>query len=79
MSTLLTSPQVYTWGADESGQLGHGGGILQRLPTLLSTIHRSETVGRRKRFTPIEDGRELGLGHRFTVLLTWSGEVRHLT
>lgn len=79
-AALTRAGQVYTWGCDDAGQLGHGGNILQRLPTLLQTLVRVEQASRkswraRSYGVPLDDGRELGCGETFTCLLTWSGEV----
>ena len=77
---------MYTWGADDAEQLGHGGGligganVLQRLPTLVTTLTRydgssTRRWGGRPRGYPVDDGREVGCGRTFTALLTWGGEV----
>jgi alpha-tubulin suppressor-like RCC1 family protein len=80
-AALTASGQVYTWGADEAGQLGHGGYVTQRLPCLLSTLVRPPAADaksrgfRRARGAVIGDVRTLGCGKRFTAALTWGGEI----
>ncbi len=73
-AALTRSGQVYTWGSDEAGQLGHGGRVNQRIPCLLSTLIRPTGL-RRPKMAAVSDARALGCGRRFTALLTWSGEV----
>lgn len=81
-AALTLAGQVYTWGSDDAGQLGHGGtGVMQRLPCLLTTLIRSNPLasggaGRSRRGgIPIDDVRQLSCGRQFTAALAWSGEV----
>lgn len=59
--------QVFTWGDDKHGQLGHGQRVGQRLPCLLSTLLR------RDRYELVADVRQVAAGRRFSVALTWGG------
>jgi len=71
---LTSVGQVYTWGDDSAGQLGHGSYVMQRIPTLLTMLRRP-VLGSRKRYSPVLDVRGLGAGRRFSAAITWAGEV----
>ena len=79
-ASCTRSGHVFTWGDDTQRQLGHGYGVSQRMPALLTTIMRTQRVARRFGWNElvkvrVDDVRDVGCGHDFTAALTWSGEV----
>jgi len=73
---ITQSGQLFAWGADDHGQLGHGTRVTQRLPTLVHSLGRSHgTTTGRGAAREMPQLRELACGQRFSAALAWSGAV----
>ena len=73
---ITQSGQLFAWGADDHGQLGHGTRVTQRLPTLVHSLGRSHgTTKGRGAAREMPQLRELACGQRFSAALAWSGAV----